>query len=209
MKTVEGGDRSPPHTHTHTLLNSTALLSSCQEKLWQVCFIFNVFLVYTITAGLLGVMHSSSRLSGRVQQPLLVESRGSRRYYFSPVPGFLADSFSSTTSLQPRGLTAGQTPTSCSFSVIYTQRAEPAYTLQTRRTFQTHQANLTQISPSSSACRATVSQEEFTSSAVGDCGAEKQSVRQWLRPFLLTGCSLGLAFSEINGVWQPFMTKHT
>lgn len=134
MKTVKGGDRSPPHTHT--LLNSTTLLSSYQEKLWQVCenisrrFVFNVFLVYTIIEGLPGVMYSSSRLSGRVQRPFLVESRGSRRYYFSPVPGFLlcccrlADSFSSTTSLQPRGLTAGQTPISCFFSMIYTQRAE-------------------------------------------------------------------------------------
>lgn len=195
-------------------------LPSCQEKLWQVCqnvsrsFIFNVFVLYTIIEDLLGVMCSSSRLSGRVQRPFLVEWRGSRRYYFPPVPGFLlcccrlADSFSSTTSLQPRGLTAGQTHISCSFSMIYTQRAESPYTLQTRSTFQIHQANLMQISTSSSARWATVSQE-ITSSAVGDSGAEKQSVRQRLRPFLLTSCSLGLAFPESNDVWQPFMTKHT
>lgn len=94
------------------LVTSSKVVAGVLSATYCSCIfscVVDVLPLYTLMLGHRGVVcRVRSRLSGRVQQPFLVESRGSRQYYFSPVPGSLLshsrldDSLSSTTSLRLR-----------------------------------------------------------------------------------------------------------
>lgn len=148
-------------------------------------------------------MYSPSHLSGRVQQLFLVESRGSTVLFLTSswLPcSRLDDSISSTTSLQLMFNCWPNTGFLLFLHDLYTARWVPLYI-----------TNKKHIPHSSGQYDGDfyVQLREIYFVTFWWFWRIKQRERQQLRPFLMTSCLLGFAFTESNYVWQPFMATNT
>lgn len=150
-----------------------------------------------------GLMYSPSHLSGWVQQLFLVESRGNTVLFLCsswlPCSG-LDDSISSTTSLQLRFNCWPNTHFLLFGHDLYTASWVPLYiTNKNHILYTSGQYGGDFYAPLREICL--VNFWWFW--------CKNRNERQQLRPFLMTCCSLGFAFTESNDVWQPFTVAST